>query len=123
VEDVAQYRESVDAFYQQHPEVFPEGFAQGYKLHDKQASKKLPGLTIRRVKLRNGQVYELVPSFVLPYRSGTTDEVSKGLLLRHWGVPYEVIGRNAMYWQRQEESLGRVSLVGSVGKRGICRLI
>jgi hypothetical protein len=40
------------------------------------------------------------------------------LILRHWAVPYEVIahlfGLNAMYWERLEEGLGRMSLVGSV---------
>jgi hypothetical protein len=58
----------------------------------------------------------------MPYLIGKTDEISKGLLLRHWAVPYEVIaevlGRNAMYWARAEESLGRLSIVGSLHKKG-----
>jgi hypothetical protein len=47
----------------------------------------------------------------------TTDEIEKGLYLRHWGVPYEalsyVFGYPAMLWYRAELSLGRVSLVGT----------
>ena len=58
----------------------------------------------------------------MPYLIGKTDEVSKGLWLRHWAVPYEVIasilGRDAMYWERAEESLGRISIVGSLSKTG-----
>jgi hypothetical protein len=65
-------------------------------------------------------VYEIVPSYLMPYMSGTSSEVSKGLFLRQWGVPYEAIaylfGRNAMYWERCEESLGRLSIVGSMVK-------
>ena len=57
---------------------------------------------------------------MMPYMSGTTQEVSKGLFLRQWGVPYEAIaflfGRNAMYWERCEESLGRLSIVGNLVK-------
>jgi hypothetical protein len=71
--------------------------------------------------LIDGSVYDIVPSDIMPYGSGNTQEVSKGLFLRQWGVPYEAIaylfGRNAMYWERCEESLGRFSIVGSVVKR------
>lgn len=121
VADARQYRASVNAYYQRHPEVFPADFALDYQLHDKQASRKMKGLVIRRIKLSNGQVYQIVPSSIMPYLSGSSQQVSKGLLLRHWAVPYEVIalvlGKNAMYWERQEEALARVSLVGSVCKQ------
>lgn len=103
-----------------YPELFPEGFEQGFKLHDKLESEKMKGLIIRRLKLRSGKVYEVMPSNILPYMSGKTDEASLALLLRQWAVPYEVIarifGKNAMYWERVEESLGRGSLVGSLCK-------
>jgi len=89
-------------------------------LHDIYQSRKVNNLLIRSVKLKNGDIYRICPSQVLPYLSGLTEEVAKGLLLRHWAVPYEVIaalfGRDAMYWQRLEEGLGRLSLVGSVVK-------
>lgn len=115
------YRQQVDRFFGLYPEVFPVGFEQGYKLHDKKESNKIKGLVLRRVKLKNGAVYGIVPSHIMPYLSGHTQEVSKGLLLRHWAVPYEVIalvlGKNAMYWERQEEALGRISLVGSLCKK------
>ena len=57
----------------------------------------------------------------MPYLSGKTEEVSRALLLRHWAVPYDVIalifGKDAMYWERLEESLGRMSIVGSLVKK------
>jgi hypothetical protein len=108
-------------YFEKHPEVFPEGFAPNFHFHDQRESKKIKGLIIRRIKLKNGRVYEVVPSNVMPYLSGKTEEVSKGLLLRHWAVPYDVIallfGKDAMYWERLEESLGRMSIVGSLVKK------
>ncbi len=49
--------------------------------------------------------------------SGYTEESSKVLFLRKFNVPFwalaEIFGRNAMYWYRQENTLGRFSLVGT----------
>jgi len=100
----------------------------GFYWHDKRIIKKRNDLIISQIKLINGSVYEIVPSSMMPYMSGTTQEVSKGLFLRQWGVPYEAIaflfGRNAMYWERCEESLGRLSIVGNLSqKHSIVRLI
>jgi hypothetical protein len=76
---------------------------------------------IRRVKLRNGEVYSIIPSDYMPYLIVKTDAVSKDLWLRHWAVAYEVIasilGRDAIYWERAEESLGRISIMGSLAKK------
>jgi hypothetical protein len=80
----------------------------------------MEGVSVRRIKLRNGKVYDIIPSSILPYMAGKTEKVSDGLLLRKWGVPYEIIakifGKNAMYWERLEMSLGRMSIVGSLCK-------
>lgn len=77
---------------------------------------------IRRIKLTDGRIYELSPCSMMPYLSGQTSLVSKGLLLRHWAVPYtviaQVLGRDASFWECCEQSLARISVVGSVTKRG-----
>lgn len=115
------YRWYLLKYFELYPCAFPSGFEHGFEWHSTYKSKKQKGLHIRRLKLKDGRVYRVVPSAVMPYLSGKTDEVEKGLLLRHWAVPYEVIaylfGRNAMYWERMEEGLGRMSLVGSVVKK------
>ena len=121
VTDNKLFRGALLNYFEKHPEVFPEGFSTDFHFHDQRKSKKIKGLIIRRIKLKNGKVYEVVPSFMMPYLSGKTEETSKGLLLRHWAVPYEVIaqlfGKDAMYWERLEESLGRMSIVGSLVKK------
>ena len=55
-------------------------------------SRKL-GLRCRRVRLsrRDGPVYLLAPSFVLPYRRARTEAVEAGLLLLRFHVPYWVV--------------------------------
>ena len=120
--DSVAFRFYIDQYFKDHNELFPVGFSDGYKLHDSYFSIKHKTLIIRRIKLRNGEVYSIIPSEYMPYLIGKTDEISKGLLLRHWAVPYEVIasilGRDAMYWERAEESLGRMSIVGSLHKKG-----
>ena len=56
----------------------------------------------------------------MPYMTGFAEEVEKPLFLRKFNVPFwalaYVFGRNAMYWFRLEQSLGRNSLVGTTIK-------
>ncbi|MEM7126533.1 MAG: hypothetical protein AAF702_09420 [Chloroflexota bacterium] len=73
---------------------------------------------MRRLKLKaNGIVYQVRPSFMMPYMIGETAEVEKGLYLLRWGVPFEALsylfGRDPMYWYRAYVSLGIYSIVGT----------
>jgi hypothetical protein len=116
------FRSYLRSYFLKFPEIFPKEFNDSFHFHDKRESKKVKGLIIRRIKLQDGKVYEIVPSSLMPYLSGQTQEVSNALWLRQWGVPYEVLarifGRNAMYWERLEEGLGRISITGSLVKTG-----
>lgn len=121
VQDRSQFRDWVDRMYQQYPELFPETFGEGYYLHDLRPSKKMPQVPIRRIRLKHTRsVYRVVPSFILPYMTGYTDDVEKALFLRRFGVPFwglsYVFGRNDMYWQRLVAQLGRYDLVGTTVK-------
>jgi hypothetical protein len=121
VQDRYKFRQWVDAIHEQYPELFPDGFAEGYHLHDLRPSKKMPEVSIRRIRLKStGTVYRVVPSFVLPYMAGYTKDVEKALFLRRFGVPFwglsSVFGHNDMYWQRLVAQLGRYDLVGTTVK-------
>ena len=120
VRDTSLFRKELDWSFEETPELFPEGFAQGYQLKDIRESKKQE-LPIRRILLRNGESYSIRPSFVMPYMTGRTDDVEPALRLRKWGVPYyalaETFGHNAMYWYRLELSLGRNSIVGTTVRK------
>jgi hypothetical protein len=118
--DPTRYRAYIMEQYAQHPELFPEGIEEGFSFHDVILSSK-QNLRMRRIKLkRNEEVYQLRPSFVMPYMIGRTQEVEKALYYRRWGVPFDALaygfGRNPMYWYRAYVSLGRLSLVGTTIK-------
>lgn len=100
------FRQELMALSRRHPELFPARFEEGFRLDGKRFSKKQQ-LSIRRIELEaTGEKFSIRPSFVLPYMSGTTEEVEKGLYLRHWAVPYEalsyVFGHPPMFWYRAE---------------------
>lgn len=120
VEDPWRFRRFLDSCYQQMPELFPEGFSQGYELKDNRVSEKA-ALRIRRIELRDGTAYSIRPSFIMPYMTGRTKQVEGPLFLRKFGVPYwglaYVFGHNPMYWYRLESALGRNSIVGTTVRK------
>ena len=100
------------------PELFPQGFQEGCALHGcGRESRKLQGVRLRKIVLRNGASYWLRPGFVLGYMAGTVDDVSFPLLLASYGIPAWLLtrhfGHSDMYWQRLTERLGRSNLVGT----------
>lgn len=126
--DKSAFRQLLDEYIKDYPEIFPAAIGQGYKLHGRlPQSKKLPEVTLRRIQLKaqddqgQAQVFTIAPCFVLPYMTGYTDEVEKALFLYEkfgvpfWGLTY-VFGRNDMYWYRLTQNLGRNSIVGTTIK-------
>jgi hypothetical protein len=121
VADPARFRAWLDRSFEDHPELFPRAFAQGYRLKDARCSVRT-GLRLRRVRLKaTGEAFSVRPSFVLPYLVGTTDNAQGPLFLRAFGVPFwalaRVFGKGPMYWYRLEVSLGRHSIVGTTVRR------
>src|ERR1700704_4032049 len=63
--DANRVRAFVEPWTQLAPELFPEGFDRGYRLHGfGRDSRKLPGLRLRKIVLTDGTSYWLRPSFV-----------------------------------------------------------
>jgi hypothetical protein len=116
--DAAAVRQTLHELLGTAPELFPAGLDRGFQLTGRlPPSKKLPGVRLRQVRLADGRVFTLRPSFVLSYMTGTVDAVAYPLLLLSYGVPTWVVthgyGHNDMYWHRLVERLGRNSLVGT----------
>jgi hypothetical protein len=122
--DPQAFRAELDDLRGQFPELFPAAIEQGYKLHDiLPASKKMPDIRLRRIKVGcsdSPDVFTIRPSFVMPYMTGSTNDVEKALFLRKWAVPpwalAYVFGRDESYWYRLENRFGRNSIVGSTVK-------
>jgi hypothetical protein len=57
---------------------------------------------------------------VMPYHVGFTDDVEKGLFLRKFDVPFwglcHAFDKNAMFWYRMEQNIGRNSIAGTTVK-------
>lgn len=121
VGDPARFRQALDRFFLDMPELFPKDFAAGYRLKDDRTSSKL-GVRLRRVRLKaTGESFSVRPCFALPYMAGWTDDAQPGLFLRAFGVPFwavaRVLGRDPTYWYRLEISLGRNSVAGTTVRR------
>lgn len=127
VNDAAAFRYAIDEMIKRYPELFPPEVAQGYYLHDRRQSAKMPDVQLRRIKMQAAdattgrrEVYTIAPSGLLPYLSGETDEVEKALFLRRFGVPFwgltYVFGRNDQYWYRLVTQLGRYDIVTTTVK-------
>jgi hypothetical protein len=95
LKDTQRFRDVLAGLMEQYPELFPPEMADGYDLYGlRRESAKMPEIRLRRVCLKvlnetgQRQVYTIVPSFVMPYMTGYTDEVEKALFLRRFGVPF-----------------------------------
>jgi len=119
--DKAFAKAHLDELYAQHPELFPAGFERGYVLYGFTDPSCKQQLRCRRLRLNVDEtVWTVAPAFVMPYMSGSVAEVEKGLFLMRFHVPCwalaYVFGRDAMYWYRLQQGLGRFSVVGTTVK-------
>ncbi len=119
--DGPRFRSFLNAASVHSPELFPPLLHHGFHLHGFIYSIK-QDLSIRRIRLKaNGQVYQIRPSFVMPYMTIRTSEASNVLMLRQWGVPFWMLarlgGHDHMFWYRMYASMGRCSIVGTTVKQ------
>jgi len=117
------YRDCVDEMIGCYPELFPAEIENGYRLHDQRTSKKMPEIRLRRIKVPGkdkDQVFTIVPSGVMPYMTGYTDDVEKPMFLRKFSVPFwaltYVFGKNDSYWYRLASHFGRYDIVQTTVK-------
>jgi len=117
VEHPIKAHEIIGTYYIKHPDLFPKTMKEGYVLNGRtRESKRKEGFQMRKI-ITGGQTYQIRPSFMLPYCKGEVREVSKGLFLLKFGVPFWalafVFGHNAMWWYRLFISLGCNDIVGT----------
>jgi len=119
MEDAKIFRKFLNETYERYPELFPAGFIKGFRLHSFITSKKQKGFIMRRIELNTVRenVWQIHPSFMMPYMISETEQVEKALFLRRRGVPFDalsyVFDRNAMFWYNAYVSPGRHSIVGT----------
>jgi len=124
VDNKSLYRKKIDMLIEQYPEIFPPNIKFGYSFfgYSKNTLKLAITRRVIRVKkvLHSYEDFLLHPCFVLPYLKGITSEISKGLFLRKYNVPYHAIatrdGKNSMFWYRLELALSQYNIVGTTIK-------
>lgn len=110
--------ELIQDIYESEPDFFPKTMSlKGYSLNGfTRVSKKQAGFRMRQI-LISGENYRIRPSFMLPYCKGLVSDVSDGLFLKRFGVPFwalaHVFGYNAMWWYRLYISIGKNDIVGT----------
>jgi hypothetical protein len=119
--DRAYAKARLDELYEDYPELFPDACPWGYAFYGFTDFSIKPQLRCRRIRLDQGYtVFSVAPAFVMPYMTGRVPDVDHALFLMRFHVPCwaiaHVFGRDAMYWYRLEQSLGRFSLVGTTVK-------
>ena len=121
VKEAKLFRAWIDQNIARWPELFPSDIGNGYVLHSRYASTKMPEIVLRRIELKeNKAVFTIAPSGVMPYMTSYTDGVEKALFLLRFGVPYwaltYVFGKNDMFWFRQFCHFGRNNIVQTTVK-------
>jgi Transposase, Mutator family len=119
ISDRKTFMKKLSVYADLYAELFPEDWKSiDYGFHEYRTSKKL-GLRhgIIRHKKDRSILYDIQPNYVMPYMSGLAQDVSFGLLLILFGVPFWLVayglGRDSMYWYRLFRHLGRFNLVGT----------
>lgn len=114
-------KKEIDRLYKEHPELFPDDFSSGYVLNGFTDRSVKQGYRHRRIRLNVGKAtFTIAPAFLMPYMTALTKDVEKALFLRRFNVPYwgltYAFGHDDMFWYRQEQALGRFSIVGTTVK-------
>lgn len=118
IENPKLFREELDEFIHNYPELFPRRIENGYRLKEIRRQKKL-NIPIRRIIIGSDS-FTIRPSFIMPYHTALTDDIKKALFLRKFDVPFwalsYVFGKDHMFWYRIEQGLGKNSIVGTTMK-------
>ena len=114
-------KDQLNELYEDFPELFPDAFPWGYALYGFTEPSIKQEICCRRIRLEQGQaVFTIALAFVMPYRTGRTQEVDNALFFMRFHVPCwaiaHVFGRDSMYWYRLKQGLGRFSIVGTTVK-------
>ena len=80
--DAAEVRRIVEWQSREWPELFPDRIEDGFQLTGRlPESRKMPGVRLRQLRLRNGRVFSLRPSFVVSDMMGDVEKLEGPLLL------------------------------------------
>jgi hypothetical protein len=120
VNDKKKYKTYIETQIQLYPELFPPSIKERWVLYGFVSDSKKQNLKIRRIQtLKDKEVWQVYPSFVMPYMTCTTAEAEKILFLSNWVPDWalaDVFGIDAMKIYRLRTHVSRYSIVGTTVK-------
>lgn len=121
VEDNSTYKAFVNAWIEAHSELFPANIREGWSLHGFTKDSVKQAIRVRRiVTTADGEVWQIHPSFVMPYMTCDTKTAEKILFLEKWTPAWalaHVFEKDVMTIHRLSKHLGRYNIVGTTVKQ------
>ena len=110
----------LNRFIEAHPELFPETIEEGWSLHGFTNESIKQGIRGRRILTKaDGEVWQIRPSFVMPYMTCDTKTAEKILFLAKWAPDWalaRVFEKDVMMIYRLKTHMGRYNMVGTTVK-------
>ncbi len=121
LDDKAAYKAFIVEQMQRYPELFPPIMSEGWSFRGfTRPSKKQGGLRLRRIlTTANQEVWQIRPSFVMPYMTCETATAEKILFLAKWAPDWalaRVFEQDVMMIYRLRTHIGRYNMVGTTVK-------
>lgn len=114
------YKAFLTAQIQAHPELFPPTIRDGWTLYGLTDASTKQGLRLRRIQTTaDGEVWQIHPSFLMPYMTCDTATADDSVFLAKWAPDWalaRVFKKDVMTISRLRTALGRYSLVGTTVK-------
>ena len=121
LEDTSAYKACVQGYIDAHPELFPDTIRDGWSLYGFPQPSIKQGLRVRRLLTKaDGQVWQLRPSFMMPYMTCKTALAEHILFLQKWAPAWalaHVFELDVMTIHRLSRHMGRYNLVGTTVKQ------
>jgi hypothetical protein len=121
LEDKPRYKAFVNAWIRAHPELFPDNIREGWSLHGFTKESVKQGIRVRRIVTKaDGEVWQIRPSFVMPYMTCDTRTAEKILFLEKWTPAWalaHVFEKDVMTIHRVSTHMGRYNIVGTTVKQ------
>ena len=119
--DKTAYRAFITEQMHRYPELFPPSMKDGWSFHGvTKPSEKQDGLQLRRILTQADQeVWQIRPSFVMPYLTCDTMTAEKILFLAKWAPDWalaRVFEKDVMMIYRLKTHMGRYNIVGTTVK-------
>ena len=120
LEDKQAYNAFIEKQIAAHPELFPSNIAKGWSFYGTTKSSVKQGIKVRRIQTKaDNEVWQIRPSFMMPYMTFDTQAADNIIFLMKWVPDWalaRVFKKDVMTIYRLRTSLGRYNLVGTTVK-------